>query len=173
MKRLLILRHAKAEAGLGADDFHRALTDGGREDARHVGDWVAANGWIPDAVVHSSARRTTQTAEVAAARWPKSPPLRGEPGLYNASAPALLAVTRDQPAETETLMIVGHNPSIGEIANALAGSGDEFDRLRMAGKYPTSALAVLEFDLGSWAQIGPRGGRLAAYVTPTDLGLRG
>jgi len=173
MKRLLILRHAKAEPGMGVDDFDRALTAGGREDARVLGAWLLARGWTPQATLHSSARRTAETAQIVAAEWPATIEVRGEVGLYNATAAMLIALARRTPGDVDLLLIVGHNPGMSDMAHQLAGSGDETDRLRLAGKFPTCGLAALDFAVDDWADIGPRRGRLAAFVTPADLGLRG
>ena len=173
MKRLLILRHAKAEPGIGVDDFDRALTAGGREDARALGDWMRAQGWTPQAILYSSARRTAETADIVAAVGPAPFWTRGEIGLYNATAPMLIAMIRQTPADVDVLLIVGHNPGMGDIAHQLAGSGDETDRLRIASKFPTCGLAALDFAADDWADIGPRKGRLTALVTPADLGRRG
>ena len=173
MKRLLILRHAKAEPGLGVDDFDRALTESGRKDARALGDWMRARGWAPQATLHSSARRTTETAEIIAADWLPAASAQSEVGLYNATAPMLIAMARQTPAAVDVLLIVGHNPGMGDMAHQLTGSGADDDRLRMAGKFPTCGLAALDFAADDWADIGPRKGRLAAFVTPADLGLRG
>ena len=69
-------------------------------------------------------------------------------------------------------MVVGHNPGVAEIANLLAGGGEEDDRLRMAGKFPTSAFAVLDFPVEKWAQVQPRMGRLERFTAPSDFALK-
>lgn len=172
MKRLLLLRHSKAVPGSGRDDFERGLTSGGQDDARHIGKLIAERGLVPDLVVYSSARRTRETAELVAADWPHKVKSIAENGLYEATRQLILMLLRSLPEHARSAMIVGHNPGIAEIANQLTGSGDEDDRVRMASKYPTSGLAVLEFSDDGWAGIQPRAGRLLRFVAPVDLGLR-
>jgi phosphohistidine phosphatase len=171
MRRLLLLRHAKAAPYAGRDDYGRALTGGGREDARQIGDLIAARDLVPDIVVYSTAERTRQTAEIAASRWPKPTKLVGENGLYDATRTMILVLARRLPDGARVAMIVGHNPGIGELANQLAGGGAAEDRLRMAAKYPTSGLAILDFPQAGWDEIEPNSARLARFYCPADLSL--
>src|SRR3954468_11290847 len=117
MRRLLLLRHSKAAPHAGSDDHGRALTEGGRQDARGVGELIASSGLIPAIVIYSSATRTRETAKLASSRWPKPPRLVEEGQLYNASRATILALARALPDEAASAMIVGHNPGIGELAN--------------------------------------------------------
>ena len=169
MRRLLILRHSKATPSSGRDDYDRTLTERGREDARHVGSYIASHDMVPDVVLFSSAARTRETAEAAMAGWPASARWFSENGLYEATRHFILTVIQGLTDDAASAMIVGHNPGMSEIANYLAGSGAESDRLRMAAKFPTSALAVLDFSVARWSEITPRSGRLAHFLTPSDL----
>ena len=168
MRRLLILRHSKAAPSAGHDDYERSLTESGRDDARRVGEWIAMHGLIPDLVIYSSAERTRQTAEIAAAAWPEPVTSRAENALYEATRHFILMLARGAPESAGAVMIVGHNPGMSDIANQLVGGGMESDRLRMAAKFPTSALAVLDFPIERWTDVSPRSGRLAAFVTRGD-----
>ena len=72
MRRLFLIRHAKAEPSVGRDDYERRLTDRGRADARRVAAALAARKMLPDLLVHSGAARAKETAEIfaaEAARW--------------------------------------------------------------------------------------------------------
>ncbi len=172
MRKLLLLRHAKAMPGSAREDFERQLTIGGQDDARHIGDLIAERGLIPDLVMFSSAHRTRETAELVAARWPRKVQSIAENALYEATRHLILMLLRSLPDSARSALIVGHNPGIAEIANQLTGAGAEDERLRMAAKYPTSGLAVLEFSEQSWTEIQPRTARLLRFVAPVDLGLR-
>ena len=65
--------------------------------------------------------------------------------------------------------LVGHNPGFGELATALAGSGAKPDLQRLAAKYPTGAVAVLDFSIDRWEEVEPNSGMLALYLTPGEL----
>ena len=172
MRRLLLLRHAKAAPATAGHDFERALTERGRRDAARIGAVIAAAELIPDLVLHSGAARTRQTAEIALALWPRAVATRAEPGLYEASPAGLLTIVAALTDAARSVMLVGHNPSIGDVANLLAGRGDGRARLHMAATFPTSALAVLEFALDHWREVAPGEGELTSFVTPEDPRVR-
>ena len=86
MRRLFLIRHAKAEPSVGRDDYERRLTDRGRADARRVAAALAARKMLPDLLVHSGAARAKETAEIFAAEWPRRVELMEETGLYDAPA---------------------------------------------------------------------------------------
>ena len=94
MRRLFLIRHAKAEPSVGRDDYERRLTDRGRADARRVAAALAARKMLPDLLVHSGAARAKETAEIFAAEWQRQVELIEEAGLYDASLSQLLARTR-------------------------------------------------------------------------------
>jgi phosphohistidine phosphatase len=173
MRRLLLLRHAKAAPSAGLDDYNRELTDKGRDDARRIGDLIAARGLVPDLLVYSSAERTRETAEIVAANWPKRVKSVAESGLYEATRQFIFTKVRGAPDRAGVAMIVGHNPGIGELAVHLTGFGAREERSRMAEAFPTSGLAVLDFPTPHWASVEPHAGRLVRFVTPTDLVARG
>jgi phosphohistidine phosphatase len=169
MRRLFLIRHAKAEPSAGRDDYERALTDRGRDDARRVADVLAARDLVPDALIHSGALRTKQTAEIFAGQWPRRAELKEEPWLYDATQGALLARSRGLADAQANVGLVGHNPGIGELAVSLAGSGAFPDLRRMAAKFPTCAVAVLDFSIEAWDDVERHGALLALFVTPAEL----
>ncbi len=168
MRRLLLLRHAKAAVFTGHDDHERALIERGRRDAARVGAFVAASGLTPELVVHSGARRTRETAEIARAAWPRLVEARVEPRLYEASRPAFEAIVRALPDGCATVMVVGHNPSLVDVANHLVGHGADVDLLRLSAKFPTAGLAALEFDVAHWRDVKPGSATLACFASPDD-----
>src|SRR5271165_7009916 len=91
MRRLFLIRHAKAEPGVGRDDFERALTDRGREDAKRVASVLAAKNMLADVLIHSDAARARETAEIFAAQWAHEVALEEELGLYDATDAMLFA----------------------------------------------------------------------------------
>ena len=169
MRRLLILRHAKAAPPSRDDDFARQLTERGRADAYKVGQWMVDAGLVPDRAIYSGAARTKATYEIVAAAMPRAVEGVEVNALYDATWPLILGLLRELPTGSRAALVVGHNPGVGDIANALAGEGGEFERLRMAGKFPTGALAILAFDRPEWATLSPRSGRLERFVAPGEL----
>ena len=67
------------------------------------------------------------------------------------------------------MLVVGHNPGLGELASQLVGDGAKDQRLRMAAKFPTAALAALDFKTAGWADIEPRGAKLERFIAPADI----
>ncbi len=168
MLRLFLIRHAKAEPSVGRDDHARKLTHRGRADARRMAEALAARKMLPEILVHSGAARAKETAEIFAAARRKIA-LQEQRGLYDASESRLFAEARALPDARERVGLVGHNPGLGELAVALAGAGPEAELSRLAAKYPTGAVAVLDFDVRRWADIAPRSATLALYLTPSEL----
>ncbi len=169
MRRLLLLRHAKAAPLSNGDDFDRELTERGRGDARKIGAWIASSGPQPNYALYSGSARTRETFELVASELRDRPTAFEQNALYDATRALILGLLRELPAKAETCLVVGHNPGMGDVANLLTGAGDEIARLQMASKYPTGALAVLAFDDLDWSGLTPRTGRLEHFVTPADL----
>ena len=170
MKRLLLLRHARSTPALnGHDDYERALTSSGEADAARIGDFLAAEGLMPDLIVSSSARRALDTARLVASRWRDAAEPTAELALYDASRLLILARLRELPDDAASALIVAHNPGIGETASWLAGEGDPAARMQIAARYPTAGLSVLAFDSASWREIAPHAGRLERFVSPADI----
>ena len=169
MRRLFLIRHAKAEMPLGRNDFERALTDRGRADARRVARALAQRDMLPDVLVHSGALRAKQTAEILAAEWPRRVPLQEDRALYDAPQGVLFARARALSDAYAGVAFVGHNPGLGEFAVAEAGSGAHSELKRMATKFPTSAVAALDFSVESWDDIEREAALLVLFLTPTEL----
>jgi len=168
MRRLLLFRHAKATVMTGHDDHERALIERGRRDAARIAGFVATAELIPDLVVHSGARRTRETAEIARAAWPRVVEARAEPRLYEASRHTVEAIVRALPDGCASVMLVGHNPALADAAHHLIGGGDDLDLLRISAKFPTAGLAALEFDVKHWRDVEPGSATLACFATPDD-----
>jgi phosphohistidine phosphatase len=170
MLRLLLLRHAKAVPFPGSGDHERALTERGRADAARLGAFIAGERSAPQAATHSGARRTKETLAIVLAKLETGIRPVAEPRLYNATTGAFLDVVRHSSDAAGTVLLVGHNPTIAEVANRLAGTGESGAMARMAVKFPTSALAILDFDVEHWREIAEGDGRLIQFVTPARIG---
>jgi phosphohistidine phosphatase len=169
MRRLFLVRHAKAEPSVGRDDYARKLTERGRADARRVAKALAARHFLPDVLIHSGAARAKETAEIFAAEWGSKVELEEKVGLYDASLTTLLDRARALRNEHKRVGLVGHNPGLGELVTALTGSGAEPELRRLATKYPTGAVAVLDFSIKRWEEVERNSGKLALYLTPAEL----
>ena len=99
--------------------------------------------------------------------------MRYSRSLYLAEPKVLLEDIRQTPAGHSALLIVGHNPGIGALALALArlpmDGQEELRKERLAEKFPTACLAVLDFDAKEWTAVKPLSGRLLDYVRVKDL----
>jgi phosphohistidine phosphatase len=174
MRRLMLLRHAKTEndAPSGRDQDRR-LDNRGRHDAAEIGGWIGRNPPLPDLVLVSPAVRALQTWEIACEAMKNlvpAPKVELLAELYGADISQLLGIIRDaSPANPKRLMLVGHNPGMHELAIALAGSGKPAERGALADNMPTAGLAILDFDIDDWADVGLRRGRLELFVSPKLL----
>jgi phosphohistidine phosphatase len=169
-RRLYVLRHAKSswdEPGL--DDHDRALAPRGRDAARAMAAHVRAQGIRPELVICSSARRARETLDGVD---PAGQRLI-EPEVYSASATDLLQRLRRVAEATESVMVIGHNPTLQMLVLRLAdpggarlGDGSDLEAVR--GKFPTGALATLRFD-GGWGELAPGRAELTQFVRPRQL----
>jgi len=128
---LVLLRHAKSAWPEGVPDDLRPLAGRGRRAAPVAGRWLRAEGFVPDLVLCSTARRARQTWQFAESGLLEpegsggiaAPPVRYEREVYQASAAGLIDLLHRQPARVRTLLLVGHEPGMSELALTLAAAG--------------------------------------------------
>lgn len=159
-RSLVLLRHAKAENPIGTPDDRRPLSARGHADAQAAGAWLASR-HVPELVLCSPTKRTRQTWHAVAANLPaqSDPEVRYERRLYFGGADDLLQVVREVEDSVSTVLIIGHNPTLSQIAFDLDPEGGlDSDGLRTCG------LTVHAVD-GAWSDFGPRQGRLTASYT--------
>ena len=146
MDRLILLRHGKAEADAPSGrDFDRALTERGRRDAALVARSLAEAGLSPDLVLVSPAARAAQTWDAMAAIFPGAR-VEQAPELYEISSGEILALARSEGAGVGTVMVVGHNPGLGQLAAWLAHESPAGEAGgRIARGFPTAGAAVIAF----------------------------
>jgi phosphohistidine phosphatase len=168
--RLMLLRHAKAEkAEPGMGDHERGLNARGESDTALIGAYIARHALIPDAVVVSTARRTRETWEGLAAALPGPRLATFDDRLYNARTETIITVVKATAPAVRTLMLIGHNPGLHDVARLLIASGDVEARERLNEGLPTAGLAVIEFAAESWRKVHLHGGRLERFVSPRSL----
>ena len=165
-----LLRHAKSSwDDDGLHDHDRPLSPRGERAATLMGAYIAQQGLEPALVLCSSARRAVDTCERVLTELAGAPPLRIERDLYLADPDCILACLASVEATTPSVLVVGHNPGLGELAAMLAGVGEEAPRRRLKARFPTAAYAALRFTGGGWGEIAVGGGELLAFETPKSL----
>ena len=165
MKHLLLLRHAKSSwNNPDLDDIDRPLNKRGKRASGDLATWFRTEGWAPDEVLCSPARRTKETLERL--NLDCAPYFRDD--IYEAPPGRLLAAI--QQAEGERVLMIGHNPGIGALARYLAEAPPDHPRF---DDYPTGALTILRFDLDDWEGLQPSSGEVVAFLTPHDLAPTG
>ena len=164
--RLWLLRHAKSSwDDSGLPDVERPLAPRGQDAADRMRDYLAAEGIAPALVLCSSATRARETLARVLPDLGTELQVLIEPELYTFDADVLLGRLSRVPDDVASVMLVGHNPAIEELAVRLADRGD---RLRdLSEKYPTAGLAEIDFPAGTWKTLEP--GALTRFVTPRDL----
>ena len=171
-RTLLLLRHAKSswdDASLR--DHDRPLAPRGIRAMALIADHLRSAGVRPGLVLCSSARRALDTmAAIRPSLGGDVVAVRVEPELYGAESDEILRLARTVDDGVRSVMVIGHNPGLEDLAFDLAGDGDASALTQLRLKFPTAALATLEFpdDLG-WSKIGPRQGYLAGLVVPRSL----
>jgi phosphohistidine phosphatase len=167
MKRLYLLRHAKSSwDDQTLADHDRPLAPRGRRAAKVMAKHLGRKGISPELVLCSPSTRTRQTLKRLAPGLGKNADVQIEPELYAAPARDLLDVLQKVPDEVESVMLIGHNPGIQNLALSLASAGSEIPRLR--SRFPTAALATLAFN-GTWHELAPGSAELVSFVKPKEL----
>jgi phosphohistidine phosphatase len=135
---LVIMRHAKAEQSESKRDIDRLLIQRGEADARAAGAWLAAQGISPDAVICSPSARTRGTwFGVAVGMESGAPTVAYEADLYYGGVSTMLDHIRRVDDEVETLLVIGHNPTVSGLSMRLDDA-----RIRAAGGLRTAGIAV-------------------------------
>ena len=169
-KRLILLRHAKsAWDNSSTADIDRPLSSRGRKAAPLIGAHLGRRGLIPGLVLCSSAKRTVETLDLVSAGWPSKPIVKKLKSLYLAMPREMLRKVQAVGTEAECVMLVGHNPGIADLASWLTGEGDAAQRANLARKFPTGAIAVIEFNVEDWRDADAETGRLVEFTTPKQI----
>jgi phosphohistidine phosphatase len=172
MKRLFLLRHAKAvPAESGVEDFDRTLMLSGMQDAGAMARYLRKSDHAVDLILCSASARTMQTAELVLQELECEIEYRDN--LYLAEPVRIVAAVRGAPTSVSALMVVGHNPGLEATAALLAREPvRRKERARheaLEEKFPTCALAILDFDVGRWRDVMQGAGKLVDFVRPKDL----
>lgn len=172
MRTLLLLRHAKSSwEDPGLDDFDRPLAPRGRAAAPIMAAYLKKKKLRPDVVLCSSACRAVQTWELVSKVLGGDADVRYLRSLYLAPPSRLIGAVRRVPDAASRAMLIAHNPGMEHLAAVLSGTGSKRKALdKLYIKYPTAALAQIEFDVPSWNEVDRGAGRLTRLIWPKDLG---
>lgn len=162
MKTLIFLRHGKSDwhATYGTD-HSRPLNKRGEKAANLMGQFLRKTNQIPDRVVTSSAVRALTTAQIASKAGNWDCPVRVADSLYGASPEEVLGEIRSEPDKADILLLAGHEPTCSQSIGMFIGRG--FVR------FPTAAMARIDFNATSWDQVDFGRGQLSWLVTPKLL----
>lgn len=170
MLRLLLLRHAKSDWGdPSQDDIDRPLNARGRAAARTMAAYFADQDLLPDLILCSSSQRTRETLAHLLPFLDGEYDIQVQADLYDQNEDSYVPVLQKEGGSARTLLLIGHNPAIEETALALVGSGPEDAIEDLGMKFPTGALAVLDFQTDTWAKLEPESGHLDRFVKPRNL----
>ncbi|MGH3661548.1 MAG: SixA phosphatase family protein [Micromonosporaceae bacterium] len=159
-RRLVVLRHAHATSGAGLPDIERPLSERGESEADAAGAWLATYGIRPDLVICSVARRTRETYVILERHLGRAMTVTYEQRAYSAGLDDLLDLVQETAEGHETVLLVGHNPSVYQLVLSLAGGAE-------AG-FPPAAAALIELD-GEWGYANPGTGRLLTQWAPEGV----
>ena len=169
MKTLTLLRHAKSGwDDPVARDFDRPLNAKGKRAAAMVGRHMRSLGLTFDHAIASPAVRVSETLEQIESGYGRTIAPDLDRRVYLASAATLLDVVHGFPAETESALLVGHNPGLEDLVLMLVADGADPLRDAVEDKYPTASIAELKFE-GDWASIATGTARLTRFIRPRDL----
>jgi phosphohistidine phosphatase len=166
VSRLYLLRHAKAGWALpGVRDFDRPLDESGHADAERMGAAMRTRSYVPDLTLCSNARRARETLEGLAGQTDTGRVLFLDT-LYSEDAAGYLAIIQGN-GGPGSLLVIGHNPMMEDLAMAVSGNGDEAALAMLNHGFPTSGLAVIRFH-ANLADAARGCGYLEAFLTPAE-----
>jgi phosphohistidine phosphatase len=156
MKKLLLIRHAKATHETGFADFERPLKTSGLQDAAIMAGRIKERGLVPQVLVASPALRTISTANVFSQHL-EIPAAQENTGIYEADQNQLVDIISMFDDGHDFIGLVGHNPGIGQVLYYLTGEIKDV---------PPGAVSLIEFNTDTWATVGAKSGKLTFYDTP-------
>jgi phosphohistidine phosphatase len=166
LKTLFLFRHGKSDWDADYEEDHdRPLAKRGKSAASAMGEFLAKAGEMPDRIISSSAIRAYDTVRRAAkaGRW--SCPIETTPSLYAAGPEEVLRLVQACDDTSSALLLVGHEPTWSELAGRLVGE--------VAVRFPTAAVARIDFEVESWRDLKFGRGTLVWLLTPKLLGGAG
>jgi len=174
MKHLYILRHGKSSwASENITDAERTLTTHGTAAVARMGRECAGRGWQPALALVSTSVRTRQSFDAFAAALADAggarPQVHSLPALYLAQPEAVVSEIRRHGGNASSILVIGHNPGLSELALWLARNGTAAMRARLARGLPTGGLVHTQLETESWSALANADARVTDVLTPKDL----
>ena len=167
MKKLLLLRHAQTLSTGGLPDIERKLTPKGKEDALALGRTMKNNGYQPDLILCSSAKRTKETLNHVMETLEKCA-IKIIPGIYNGTRKDLFRLIQNVNDDVKTLMLIGHNPVIHTLIATLSLEKSTALMNRLMSGYPPGTISTLNCPCKKWADIQVKDNPLTNLMSPLD-----
>jgi len=163
MKRVVIVRHAKAVPFGYDDDFHRDLTDRGESDASKISQRLKEMHVFPDLVIASPAMRTMHTASIYCLNLGvETSSIRQEEVFYEGlTTHSFVAMLQELPEKVQTAFVFGHNPTVHSLVYNMASA--------FHSDMPTCATVAIDFNVDHWKEVSAREGKVAFQITPKTL----
>jgi len=175
-KILSLLRHAKSSwDDAVSTDFDRPLNGKGKKAAKLIGTWMASEKLVFDKVIASPAERVVETIAGVEKGYGRPLDPTWDRRIYLASTATLLDVLRENSGNADHILVVGHNPSMEDIATNLVSNADDAKNSgnpllsELYLKYPTGTFAQIEMEIDDWQEIGSQTGKLLHFKRPRDL----
>ncbi len=160
MKRLILMRHAEAGWHINMDDHERPLSAVGIRDAKRIGLWLKEKEYIPDEVISSTSARTRETLSCLFLECPQI----FEKSLYLADAEQMKSTL--QTLLSETVILLGHNPGITELAHDLMNHEEKHENFM---DFPAASTLVIDFKADRWSEVKSDSGIFVDFVMPLQL----
>ena len=173
MLELILMRHAKSDLpdkALG--DFDRTLSTRGKTDAPRMGRELAGRGLIPEKVLCSPARRARETLKLILEEMKAGPSVVYDETLYTFGDGLAYLERLRREKHGAPLMLMGHNPSVQNLALRLGTRGDPALLAAIGRKFPTAAAAIIILPEDDWSELSPGpeiSGELKLFLTPKTL----
>jgi phosphohistidine phosphatase len=168
VRTVILLRHGKSSwSDSTLADIDRPLAQRGERASRRIAKYMRRKKIRPELVLCSTSVRTRQTLDAIQPSLDKGCPVELLPQLYAASETELLQRLQALPGSVGSVMLIGHNPGLHDLALVLASRGADLPQLKE--KFPTGALATLVVHRESWAALSPGDAELVDYVVPRQL----
>lgn len=167
-KTLILFRHAKSSWSEGVEDHERSLADRGRKAAPIMAKWLAGKGLRPTLALVSTARRTQETWSLIAPDLGKVTK-RDVAEIYEAPAERILDAIHAVEHSVESLVIIGHNPGMEDLARLLMRDDGGRAGAELRKKFPTAAIAVLSLPVDDWTEVKSHIADLVEFVTPKTV----